>query len=165
MNPLPPAVAELLTGRLPALGPGSPNEPMRAKLEAFTAAGETGRALLSALWLYHDFLHESHEISQELHSPTGSLLHGVMHRREPDAWNSKYWFRRVGDHPAYAEIGKAAKELGYGSGVWDPMRFVDDCEAARGTGGVREELLKRVQAKEIELIAAWCAGHLEPGTQ
>ena len=62
------------------------------------------------------------------------------------------------DHPVYAEIGAAAKELGYGNGTWDAAKFVDDCEAARGTGTEREELLKRVQAKEIELIAAWCAG-------
>jgi hypothetical protein len=40
------------------------------------------------------------------------------------------------------------------------MRFVDDCEAARGTGTEREELLKRVQAREIELVATWCAGQL-----
>jgi hypothetical protein len=158
VTPLPPAVAELLSGRLPVLGPGSPNEPVRVKLAALPADGEMGQALLSALWLYHDFLDESHEISQELHTPTGSLLHGMMHRREPDAWNSKYWFRRVGDHPVYAAIGAAAKGLGYGTGVWDPAKFVDDCEAARGAGTEREELLKRVQAKEIELVAAWCAG-------
>lgn len=157
MNPLPPAISELLSGRLPVLGPGTPNEPMREKLETFPTAGEMGRAVLAALWLYHDFLDESHEISQELHTPAGSLLHGMMHRREPDAWNSKYWFRQVGDHPVYAEIAAAAKELGYGNGKWDPMRFVDDCEAARGKGSEREELLKRVQAKEIELVAAWCA--------
>lgn len=158
MTPLPPAVAELLSGRLPALGPGSPNESVRAKLAAFPTEGEMGQALLSALWLYHDFLDESHSISQELHTPTGSLLHGMMHRREPDAWNSKYWFRRVGDHPLCAQIGAAAKELGYGNGQWDPAKFVDDCEAARDTGTEREGLLKRVQAREIELVAAWCAG-------
>lgn len=155
---IPSIVAELLTGRLPALGPGSPNQAVRAKLAAFTLPGDPDmvKALHSALWLYHDFLDESHEISQELHTPTGSLLHAVMHRREPDAWNSKYWLRRVGDHPVYAEIGVAAKELGYGTGAWNPVRFVDDCEAARGSGTAREELLKRVQAAEIELIAAWC---------
>lgn len=154
----PAAVAELLTGRVPALGPGSPNEAVRATLAAFTRPGhpEMVKALHAALWLYHDFLDESHQISQGLHTPTGSLLHAVMHRREPDAWNSKYWLRRVGDHPAYAEIGAAAKALGYGSGAWDPVRFVDDCEAARGSGTAREDLLRRVQAKEIELIAAWC---------
>ena len=157
MTPLPPAVASLFTGRLPALGPGSPNAPERGSIEAI--AGAVSPALLSAVWLYHDFLDESHEISQELHTPTGSLLHAVMHRREPDAWNSKYWFRKVGTHPVYAAIGTAAKELGYGNGAWDPMQFVDDCEAARGSGGEREELLKRVQAKEIELIAAWCAAN------
>src|SRR4051812_15121140 len=119
MTPLPPAVAELLTARVPDLGPGTPNEAMRAKLAAFVAEGEMGRALHSALWLLHDFLDEPHAISQELNTPTGSLLHAIMHRREPDAWNSKYWLRRVGDHPVYPLIGAAAKALGYGSGTWD----------------------------------------------
>jgi type IV secretory pathway TrbL component len=154
----PPAVASVLAGRVPALGPGSPNAAARAAIEAI--AGQVSPEVLAAVWLYHDFLDESHEISQEIHTPTGSLLHGIMHRREPDAWNSKYWFRQVGTHPVYASIGAAAKELGYGNGAWDAMRFVDDCEAARGKGGDREELLIRVQAKEIELIALWCATDL-----
>lgn len=158
MTSLPPAVAELFTDRLPALGPGTPNEPMRTKLTAFhphAADAESGKALHSALWLWHDFLTESHDISQDLTSPTGSLLHAVMHRREPDAWNSKYWLRRVGDHPVFAAIVAAAKELGY---AWEPVRFVDDCEAARDTGTEREDLLKRVQRAELELIVRWCTG-------
>ena len=160
MPPLPPAVAELLTGRLPALGPGTPNEPMRAKLAAFHMPGDMCLALHAALWLYHDFLDESHVISQELHTPTGSLLHAVMHRREPDASNSKYWLRLAGDHPVYAVIGPAAKELGYGHGTWDAVRFVDECEAARGTGTEREVLLTRVQRAELEAVVRWCAANL-----
>jgi hypothetical protein len=88
----------------------------------------------------------------------GDYLHAVMHRREPDAFNSKYWWRRVGPHPVFAELATAAAELSYlkpGQG-WDPDRFVDDCEAARGRGGEREELLKRVQAAEMERLLAFC---------
>src|SRR5688500_14191487 len=36
-------------------------------------------ALLAGLWLWHDFLDESHTISQGLHTPTGSFWHAIMH--------------------------------------------------------------------------------------
>lgn len=158
---LPPAVAALFTPRLPALGPGVPNEPVRAALAAFTfGSSDMARCAHAALWLHHDFLHESHDISQGVDTPTGSYLHAVMHRREPDAVNSKYWWRRVGSHPVFADLATAAAELSYlkaGTG-WDPSRFVDDCEAARGRGGGREELLTRVQAAELELVLRFCVG-------
>jgi hypothetical protein len=155
----PLAVAALFTPRLSALGPGSPDESFRAKLEAFTiGSSDMARAVHSALWLHHDFLHESHEISQGIDTPTGSFLHAIMHRREPDAFNSKYWWRRVGAHPVFVELTVAAAELGYlkAGATWDPNRFVDDCENARDRGGEREDLLKRVQAKELELVLAYC---------
>jgi hypothetical protein len=109
--------------------------------------------------LYHDFLDESHVISQGIDTPTGSYLHAIMHRREPDAFNSKYWWRRVGTHPVFAELATAAAELGYlkSGTVWDPYQFVDDCEAARGHGDAREELLKQVQVAEMGLMLGYCA--------
>ena len=39
---------------------------------------------LCGLWLLHDFLDESHSLSQEITTDTGSYWHGIMHRREPD---------------------------------------------------------------------------------
>jgi hypothetical protein len=156
---LPPAVAELFTPRLADLGPGTPNQSMRTKLAAFTLGkSDTARCVHSLLWLHHDFLDESHEISQGIDTPAGSYLHAIMHRREPDAFNSKYWWRRVGSYPVFAEVATAATELGYlkAGEAWDPYRFVDDCEAARGRGGEREELLKRVQAAEMQALLAWC---------
>src|SRR4051812_26277454 len=62
---------------------------------------EDARAAMAGLWLYHDVLAESHSISQELHSPTGSFWHAIMHRREGDFSNAKYWYARCRHHPAY----------------------------------------------------------------
>ncbi len=92
----PPKIAELLKAdRLTPLGPGTPNESVRAALAALTVESafaphtvrdrDMAAACLAGLWLYHDFLDESHAISQEIGTPTGSYWHGLMHRREPDA--------------------------------------------------------------------------------
>ena len=57
-------------------------------------------ALLAGLLLYIDDLQGSHHVSQNLHNQTGSYWHAIMHRREGDFWNSKYWLRLTGQHPA-----------------------------------------------------------------
>jgi hypothetical protein len=61
----------------------------------------------SVILLWHDHLDASHNISQGIENTDGSFVHAIMHRREPDAWNSKYWWRRVGNHPAFPEIAGA----------------------------------------------------------
>ncbi len=164
-----PAVTDLLAeDRLAPLGPGTPNRAARAKLAALTAetifAGrrvadaDMARAGLAGLWLYHDFLDESHTISQDLATTTGSYWHGLMHRREPDAGNAAYWFRRVGEHPVFAPLAEEARALGLRleSGRWDPFAFIDLCEKYRDTGGEDELTLRRVQRREWELLFDWC---------
>jgi hypothetical protein len=158
------AVAALLTPpRVSDLGPGSPNVAAKSLLAKFDPTADFGhpvrdlemaRACLSGLWLYHDFLDESHTISQDLPAAEGSFWHAIIHRREPDADNSKYWWRRVGSHPVFAELARDAAALGYAS--WDPYRFVDDCEKHRGSGSATEERLKQVQAREWQLLFDWC---------
>lgn len=142
-----PAVAGLLSApRLAALGPGSPVAAVRPAL----AALELPPACRAGLWLYFDFLSESHAISQDLDTPDGSFWHAIMHRREPDAWNSKYWFRRVGPHPVLTRLVEQAPALGYT--FTTPEKFVDFCEHVRGTGSADEELAKRVQLLEWQLL-------------
>jgi len=151
----PEPVAGLLR-RLPLapLGPGTPVRSERAALEALDDSVPI--ACRAGLWLAFDFLDESHVISQDLHTTEGSYWHALMHRREPDFWNSKYWFRQVGTHPLFADLAKAA-ELGHpSSGAWDPFAFVDACERAIGKGGPEEERCRRVQRAEWELLFAWC---------
>ncbi len=72
---------------------------------------EMARCCLSGLLLAHDLLDASHTISQEIESGEGSYWHGVMHRREGDYSNAKYWFRRVGLHPIHGELAAESAAL------------------------------------------------------
>ncbi len=146
----------------PSLGPGHPTAEVAPRLRAFTPETafpgglhhrQAAQACLSGLWLWFDYLDESHTISQDLPTPEGSYWHGIMHRREGDFWNSKYWFRRVGgSHPVFENLAQAwqkgqlataldqpqdrpsPKELLpeklFAGGRWHPEVFVDLCENA-----------------------------------
>src|SRR5262249_41888792 len=83
----PPAILDLLREpRLQSLGPGRPNLAVKSKLQAVTiepafAPGQLrdrdmAKACLAGIWLYHDFLDDSHQISQAIESVEGSYWHG-----------------------------------------------------------------------------------------
>jgi hypothetical protein len=159
-----PDLAALLAApRLADLGPGSPEPEVHVELRRFDPRTDLGRDIVdveaamacqAGLWLYFDYLDESHSISQDLGSAEGSFWHAVMHRREPDASNSKYWWRQVGPHPLLPELAAAARSLGYD--YTTPQEFVDLCERVRGTGSPDEELAKQVQLQEWQLLFDWC---------
>ena len=68
-------------------------------------------ALLAGLWLWHDWLDESHALSQSISSSTGSFWHAIMHRREGDFSNGKYWYAKCGGHPAHGRFLTLAADL------------------------------------------------------
>ena len=158
------AVADLLVPpRFAALGPGTPNEEFAVRLQAFDIATDLGGPLRdrnaalacsSGLWLYHDFLDRSHAISQDLETPEGSFWHAILHRREPDPSNSKYWWRKVGGHPVLDRIVEQAPRLGYR--YTSPLDFVDFCERVRGSNTPDEILARKVQHLEWQTLFHHC---------
>jgi hypothetical protein len=147
-----PAVAALLAEpRLMPLGPGTPVAAVRPQL----AARDLSPACAAGLWLYFNFLDESHKISQDDESdPDRNFWHAIMHRREPDPSNSKYWWRRVGSHPVLNRLAELAPGLGYT--YTNPFDFVDFCECVRETGTPSEEVAKKVQLLEWQLLFDHC---------
>ena len=146
------AVADLFAiPRLPELGPGTPQFDVKPALQSLALPP----ACIAGLWLYFDFLDESHAISQaDEGNPERDYWHAILHRREPDASNSKYWWRRVGDHPVLAALAEQAPALGYR--FTTPIDFVDLCEKVRGANSPAEGLAQRVQLLEWQLLFDWC---------
>lgn len=110
------------------------------------------RCVLSGLWLLFDYFERSHELSQSIETSTGSYWHAILHRREPDASNAAYWFRRVGSHPIHPELSRQAQRIApsmFTNSTWDPCRFVDLSDRA---GGNQIQALKAVQRAEWRLL-------------
>lgn len=173
-----PVFGDLLRSALVMpLGPGRPITQHIVGLRAMTvegafdghtiANGDMALSCISAVWLYHNYLDESHEISQSIDTPTGALLHGIMHRREPDYGNAKYWFRRVGSHPIFGELAEAAALLAErrpdrDAGLpamndgWDPFAFVDLVEACEQGDNAADDLCQQIQMREWWLLFDHC---------
>lgn len=165
---------------LPLLTPGtkSPN-PMALRgreqmaRQAAPGIGDVS-LLLAGKALIDDDLDMSHTLAQSQEGrPDADYWHAIMHRREPDYGNSKYWFRHVGRHPVFAQLALQTAEilndappeirsrwayrLKVDSG-WDPFAFVDLCAAAAGDENSDLAMTaRRIQWAEMLLLLKHCA--------
>ena len=169
-----PAFAELLaTDRNRPLDRGTPHASSAAILDGLAHSAAFGPtqavnrqmadACFAGVWLLYDHLDESHRISQHIDNASGSFWHGIMHRREGDFANAKYWFRSVGHHAIYDALAAEAEQLATEHEVagllptadWDAAAFVDACQQAVQRGNAAA-FCRAVQQREWELLFDHC---------
>lgn len=89
-------------------------------------------ALLAGLWLYIDDLEAAHRLCQTHEgTPTFDYWHTILHRREGDFGNSRYWLRRAAKQELLQDKTQLAEALGLIDGVeamqgnsWDTANLV-----------------------------------------
>jgi hypothetical protein len=151
----------------PALAPDHPRKSwLPQMIETVQGVSSRQSTLLKAgLYQLHDFLDESHIQSQSLEGDRDAdLWHAIMHRREPDYGNARYWCRRVGSHPVHDQLAPLAAPLlaqagvvGFSSAKWDSFRFVDLCEQVKNDNSPAHRAAREVQWLEMTLHLAHCA--------
>ncbi len=163
------AAASPAAAFLAAIGPGTPMPlgptaragaldiaAIEARVAAFVTAtpgaARVAAHLRAAALLWHDRLDASHVVSQDLEDADAAWLHGIMHRREPDYGNAKYWFARVGRHPAFPALTEAARAVGLPA-AWDPDAFTDRVERAEAGAEPAAPLIE-AQAREFAVLVA-----------
>jgi hypothetical protein len=140
-------IADLLLARDP-LPPLVPTQVFDAALTAEIEAADASDLVKVGLHLLNDDLAASHTLAQ-VHEgePLADYWHAIIHRREGDYGNSRYWFGRVGCAPILAGF--------YGSYPGGPADFVEQC---RRTGAGEDEVLQQIQQDEMDYVLAQAQG-------
>src|SRR5262245_42960012 len=71
----------------------------------------------AGLYVYFSCWKQAHELVDDMAEPEGKYWHAIVHRQEPDAGNSGYWFRQVGRHTVFPALRERAAEIGYKGGT------------------------------------------------
>ena len=178
-------IAKLLaTAEPPELGTGpragvQPAAPLTRTLDDLFRRNklphQRQQLIRALILLWHDHLDAAHVISQDIEGADGSFVHGIVHRREPDYSNARYWFHRVGNHAAFPEIASRVSDLLAGptgtelraklvpSGEWNALAFIAACERGNrpGASGEDKRLLREIQAIESRTLLEWFGGEAD----
>lgn len=117
---------------------------------------------VGALWLKADYFDRAHQIFQDIDNPTGSLWHGISHRREGDYGNCNYWLARCGNHPARIAIAQMLAESNsrnyppglIQSGVWD-FRILNRMAESEKDNDPPSPLVLELQELEWRALFLW----------
>ena len=102
-----------------------------------------------------DDLDGCHQFFQESGTDLGSYWHGMMHRREGDFDNARYWFRRSGSLPFFDNLHSHAAQFSADMAKqmsWDPYLFTGQCEQAKFGAEDESGELPRLQRAEFDVV-------------
>ena len=141
---------------------------MRSQAQDLFPNARNPQAALAGLLLIAGCWEEAHQISQDLADAEGSYWHALVHRMEPETWNSDYWFGRVGSHAIFSELFETA------SGIirqrhrvvglklqsqWQPSLFNSWCDRAREHRDPElTSVITEIHTAECWLLWQWCVG-------
>ena len=148
----------------PITDPGRPFDTSAGKLIRSDRLAGLSAIERGFLLLRNDEDEAAHSLVQQHEGAADAdLVHAIMHRRERDFGNARYWARIVDGHPVYdrfadrVAIAEAVIDTHRQDGRWSPAAFVAACEAVRP----RERSDAAVSARTIaELEARAVAEHL-----
>ncbi|GAA96924.1 uncharacterized protein L969DRAFT_105499 [Mixia osmundae IAM 14324] len=149
---------ELLSRPNPPLSPKRPWKPELSE-EIGSLPKSVDLNIRAALHLLNDDIEACHDLagSQE-GNPYSNHLHAILHRREPDYPNSKYWFKRS-QNPMMMKV--------YGGNSMAAAQkaacaFVDEVEEADKQGGQARADAEGKQWQEITQLARGLIDLLSP---
>ena len=124
---------------MPTLKGVSPHDAELVESVLAQPAMQNRPSLAIGLWLYVDNLYRAHDLCQDIHTLDVSYWHAIMHRREGDYPNSRYWHAKATGHALLAK---------------SPNGLVPEVEAVNAV--VSDELLAKQQAEWSDLFC-YCA--------
>ena len=132
-----------------------------AAVSGAKAIGDAGNFALvrGGLFSAIDALDDAHAIFQDAKGDLGAYWHAMLHRREGDFENARYWYRRAGVLPCFAALHRAASEFSADmarQANWDPYLLTGECEQARHGAEESVAQLVRLQRVEFDGLFDYC---------
>jgi hypothetical protein len=86
-------------------------EEFQQSMSAEVPPAELDSALAGLWWDAKGDWNKAHESAQEDEGPAGSWVHAYLHRKEGDASNAGYWYRRARRSPSRATLREEWMEI------------------------------------------------------
>lgn len=86
-------------------------EAFRDSLSRQSPPDELSLALTGLWWDAKGDWTKAHESAQQDEGPAGSWVHAYLHRKEGDASNAGYWYRRSGKSPSRLSLDEEWNEI------------------------------------------------------